>query len=425
MNLIGTAFLGSLLTLLRMLTGFIVTKAVAIYLGPSGVALLGQLQSFVAGVNGLIANQIGQGIVRFTSEYRSDRKYEITKNWWSAAASLLMFTVSVAMVAIIVSSKQLSLWLLNNEELYWLFIIVGISLPLNALNSVLLSVLNGLGENKKNIITSMISVCFATCSSILFIFLWGVIGGLFAVAINNSIAAVIVIIRVWNSPWFKVKYWFSRVDKEKRKVFIGYMIMGIVGALTGPTALITIRNLITSEVSIEAAGIWQAVIRISDAYLGMFTIGIGMYYFPKAASISSSSELIRETRYVIITIFPFLLLAIGCIFYLRDYIISILYSDDFYSARELFCPQLIGDMFRLLSFVPASILLAKGYFKLNATSEICINLLYVLLSYILLAKGEGVISINISYAIVYILYFIFSCVFFFYHCRRLNRVGVL
>jgi len=39
MNLIGTAFLGALLTLLRMLTGFIVTKFVAVSVGPTGVAI--------------------------------------------------------------------------------------------------------------------------------------------------------------------------------------------------------------------------------------------------------------------------------------------------------------------------------------------------------------------------------------------------
>ncbi|MCV5473250.1 O-antigen flippase, partial [Escherichia coli] len=87
-----------------------------------------------------------------------------------------------------------------------------------------------------------------------------------------------------------------------RKVFIGYMLMGVIGAFTGPTALITIRNLITASISIEAAGIWQAVAKISDAYLGIFTIGIGMYYFPKAAAITSSTVLRKETKHVFVLI---------------------------------------------------------------------------------------------------------------------------
>lgn len=421
MKLLGTVFLGGLLTLFRMLTGFIVTKFVAVYVGPTGVALLGQLQSFVAGVNGLIANQIGQGIVRFTAEHK-DSDYEITKEWWSAAASLLLMTVVIVGGLVTLLSKPISLWLFDNTELYWLFIIVGFSLPLNALNSVLLGVLNGFGENKKHIYTSMISVCFTTLSSIGFLYLFGLNGGLFAIAINNGIAAIIVIARVYRAPWFKFKFWFAQVDKKKRKVFIGYMLMGIVGAFTGPTALITIRNLISSSISVEAAGIWQAVVKISDSYLGVFTIGIGMYFFPKAAAIVTASELRRETKHVILLITPFLALAIVSVFILRDFIIALLYSQEFYSARDLFMPQLAGDFFRLLAFVPASILLAKGYFRLNASAEILMNFCFVLFSYILLELDYGLVSVNLAYASIYLFYLIFSVMFFNYHCRQLDTV---
>lgn len=422
MKLIGTAFLGALLTLLRMLTGFIVTKFVAVSVGPNGVALLGQLQSFVAGVNGLIANQIGQGVVRFTAEHVNSG-YEATKEWWSAATSLLIMTVSVSSIGIILMSEYLSLWLFNNKSLYWLLIIVGLSLPFNAMNSIFLGVLNGLNENKKNILTSMISVCFTTAVTITFLYVWGLNGGLFAVAINNGIAAVVVTIKVFRLPWFKFRYWFAKVDNGKKKIFVGYMLMGVVGALTGPTAIITIRNMISSTISIDAAGMWQAVTRISDAYLAMFTIGIGLYYFPKAAAIKISSELKKETKFVILSLIPLLFAAVGCIFYFRDFIIHLLYSADFYSARELFFPQLIGDVFRLLSFVPASILLARGYFKLNAFAEILINILFVSLSYALLQQNYGVVSVNIAYAFVYFFYLVFSICFFFYHCHQLKTVG--
>lgn len=419
MRFIGTTFLGALLTLLRMLTGFVVTKFVAVSVGPNGVALLGQLQSFVAGVNGLIANQIGQGVVRFTAEHVNSG-YETTKEWWSAATSLLIMTVSVSSIGIILMSEYLSLWLFNNKALYWLLIVVGLSLPFNAMNSIFLGVLNGLNENKKNIFISMISVCFTTTVTIFFLYVWGLNGGLFAVAINNGIAAVVVIVKVYRLPWFKFRYWFAQVDNGKKKIFVGYMLMGVVGALTGPTAIITIRNMISSTISIDATGMWQAVTRISDAYLAMFTIGIGLYYFPKAATIKISCELKKETRFVIISLIPLLFAAVSCIFYFRDFIIHLLYSDDFYSARELFLPQLIGDVFRLLSFVPASILLARGYFKLNALAEVIINILFVSFSYMLLQQDYGLVSVNIAYALVYLFYLTFSVCFFFYHCHQLK-----
>ena len=199
----------------------------------------------------------------------------------------------------------------------------------------------------KNIFISMISVCFTTTVTIFFLYVWGLNGGLFfAVAINNGIAAVVVIVKkfiVYHG--LNLDTGFAQVDNGKKKIFVGYMLMGVVGALTGPTAIITIRNMISSTISIDAAGMWQAVTRISDACLAMFTIGIGLYYFPKAAAIKISCELKKETKFVILSLIPLLFAAVSCIFYFRDFIIHLLYSDDFYSARELFLPQLIGDVF--------------------------------------------------------------------------------
>ena len=297
MKLLSITIMGALLTLLRMLTGFIVAKFVAVYAGPSGVAMLGQLQSFVTGLNGLIANQIGQGVVRFSAENKNGG-YEACQPWWSAAASLLLFTIAFAFCLLAFFSKSISLWLFNNESHFWIILIVGLCLPLNALNSLLLNVLNGLGQNRKNITTGVISVLVTTLFSVAFLFLWGLNGGLLAVAINNALAASIVIWRVRKEPWFRIKYWFGFFDSSNRKILVGYMLMGVVGAMTGPMALITVRNILSDSISLDAAGLWQAVTRISDAYIAMLTIGIGMYYFPKASAIKSSASLKRETWHV-------------------------------------------------------------------------------------------------------------------------------
>ncbi|EKM6346369.1 O-antigen flippase, partial [Cronobacter sakazakii] len=45
-----TAFT-ALLTFFKMLSGFAIAKVVAIYTGPTGMAMLGQVQSVIAGLN--------------------------------------------------------------------------------------------------------------------------------------------------------------------------------------------------------------------------------------------------------------------------------------------------------------------------------------------------------------------------------------
>ena len=62
-----TAMTG-LLTLLRMAMGFVIAKVVAIYTGPTGMAMLGQVQSMVGSLNGIINAPAGSGVVCFTAE---------------------------------------------------------------------------------------------------------------------------------------------------------------------------------------------------------------------------------------------------------------------------------------------------------------------------------------------------------------------
>ena len=64
-----TAMTG-LLTLLKMAMGFVIAKVVAIYTGPTGMAMLGQVQSMVGSLNGVINAPVGSGIVRYTAEKR-------------------------------------------------------------------------------------------------------------------------------------------------------------------------------------------------------------------------------------------------------------------------------------------------------------------------------------------------------------------
>ncbi|MCX7207344.1 MAG: O-antigen translocase [Proteobacteria bacterium] len=418
MKLFNVALLGGLLTLLRMLAGFIISKCVAIYAGPAGMAQLGQLQNFVAGLNGLIANQIGQGVVRYTADNK-EQGIEACQPWWVASTSLLILNLVFSLLITVLFSHEIANWLFGNELFYWVIIVTGLALPLNAISTILMSVLNGLGDNGKNIACGMIGVICTTFFSIACLYLYGLSGGLFAVAVNNGISAVVVLLKVYKEPWFKLRHWFAKADSSKRKAMVGYMLMGIIGALTGPTAMIIVRNLITENASIDAAGLWQAVIRVSDAYVSILTIGVGMYYFPKVASIHSSLELNKETKNVLYFLMPLMIVAAVSIYISRELIIKLLFTKDFSGAGELFLTRLIGDVLRVAAFVPATILLAKGYFKLNAIAEISWNLIFVVIAFLTVPK-LGAVGANYAYIICYIIYLLFMIKFYFFHSKKMN-----
>lgn len=46
----------------KMISGFIISKIVAIYTGPSGIVLFGQIQSIVSALNGVINSRLVRGL---------------------------------------------------------------------------------------------------------------------------------------------------------------------------------------------------------------------------------------------------------------------------------------------------------------------------------------------------------------------------
>jgi PST family polysaccharide transporter len=78
---------------------------------------------------------------------------------------------------------------------------------------------------------------------------------------------------------------------------------------------------------------------------------------------------------------------------------------------DLFFWQLIGDLFKITSFILAYILLAKAMTFHYIISEIIFNILYVILSIVLIGKF-GLKGGSFAFAINYFMYLIFMVILF-------------
>src|SRR5574344_349300 len=103
-----TAMTG-LLTLLKMAMGFAIAKIVAVYTGPTGMAMLGQVQSVVASLNGLVSSPAGSGIVRFTAEQHS-QGFEACAPWWRASLQWVALLLAVTIPSACIFSQPLANW---------------------------------------------------------------------------------------------------------------------------------------------------------------------------------------------------------------------------------------------------------------------------------------------------------------------------
>ena len=71
-DLFKTSFWNGIATIIKIGTGLIINKIVAVYLGPAGVALIGQFANFTGMSNSIAGMGIGTGITKYIAEYHDD-----------------------------------------------------------------------------------------------------------------------------------------------------------------------------------------------------------------------------------------------------------------------------------------------------------------------------------------------------------------
>ncbi|MCD9475609.1 O-antigen translocase [Photobacterium phosphoreum] len=405
----------ALLTLLRMVAGFVIAKVVAIYTGPTGMAMLGQIQSIVGILNGIINAPVGTGVVRYTAE-NIDDGFESCAPWWKASLYWCVILLILIVPIGCLLSGTLSYWLFDDKGYYWLIILACIVLPFSAINTLITSIINGQQQYKRYVILGMISTLISTIIMITLIFTLNLKGALIAAVINTSISGIILLLSSLNQPWLRIKYWWGVTELEHKKKLGGYTLMTITSAISLPIALIFIRNMLVQQVGWDSAGQWQAVWKISEVYLSIITLSLSTYYLPKLSKINNvvniKSEIIKTTLVAL----PVVILAAGIVYLLRDVAISVLFTKDFYNAREFFAIQLLGDVVKIISWIFAYPMLSRGNVKIFVISELLFSFIFVLLAFVFIPIF-GVHGANYAYLLNYILYFLFVFLFYFRNMR--------
>lgn len=404
-KLLKVSALSGLLTLLRMAMGFVIAKAVAVHAGPTGMAMLGQVQNLVSCLNGIINAPSGSGVVRFTAENYKEGFAACTP-WWRAS---LYWTIVIAVFTLPVGlyfSSFIADWLLHDPSLAWIIVITVSVLPISAIGTLCNSVINGQQLYRRYITLGMVSTMLSSVVMLGLIIIAGINGALLAAAVQSALIGIVMLIANLRQPWLRASHWWGAKDVQARKEIFGYMLMAITTALTVPVSLMLVRNILVSEVGWEATGQWQAVWKISEVYLGVITIALGTYFLPRLASLTSVDAILIEIQKTAQVVLPIIIVLSLIIYFLRDLIILLLFTDKFSSSADLFAVQLCGDVIKVASWLYAYPMLSRGAAKWFISTEIIFSTTFIILTYVLV-DYTGISGVTWAYLINYLFYFIF------------------
>ncbi len=345
---------------IKIIAGIIISKFIAIFVGPEGMALIGNVRNFLSTIQSIAIAGLYDGVVKLIGRCKNNIT-ELTSTLSTVFYFGFFSSILLAFVCYYNAEYINSLIFLNNNYTY-VIETLAIVLPFYALNMFVFSIMNGFSKYKILLVINIIGQILGLLVTILLIWQNKIDGALIAVVITPALNLLITIVGI---AFRKNLMSYIRITNIKFSILkkLGpYMVMALVSSIALPIVYIIIRNYLISEIGIKEAGYWTAVTRVSDYYLMFINSLMALYILPRFAEIDSHREFRKEVFSFYKTVLPIFAVILGIIYLSRGLLVNLLFTEEFRPIEDLFGYQILGDFMRVMSMVIAYKFLAKKMF---------------------------------------------------------------
>ena len=402
--------LNSLSVVLRLFIGLITSKVIAVFIGPSGLALLGNFRNFVGSFETVSTLGFQNGIVKYVAESK-EKEIELKKYVSTIVLSILLVSLSLSLFLFSFSDFCNRLIFGINFKYNFIFKAFAFALPWYAMSLVLVSIINGLGRFKNVIYISIIGNCVGLLVSVFFITKFQVNGALLSIIITPSLLFLISFYYINKEVSLVGCVRFYYFDFKIIKNLSSYFLMALVSGVIGSIVYIAVRKNIIATIGIQEAGYWEAISKMSSYYLVFISSILTLYFLPKLAVAKNNLESQKVFWSFYKTIFPIFIAGLIFIFILRTYIVKLLFTSEFLPVTDLFLWQFLGVVFKVASMILGYQFFAKKLTFVFILSEFfSFGVLYFLSDYLIRILGlEGIVMAqaidNFIYLLVLVIYF--------------------
>jgi PST family polysaccharide transporter len=403
LTLIKTSLLNAIAVGVKMLTLLGLNKILALYVGPAGYAALGQFQNAMQMISALASGAINTGVTKYTAEYHEDEARQ--RAVWQTAGTIALVGSVVLSLLVFAFRTELAQWFLSDVSLAPVFGWFAATLVLLVFNTLLLAILNGKKDIHRYVVANIAGSVFALLVTSAMVVQWGLMGALVGFAVYQSLAFLVTLALCVRTPWFRLSHLFGRMDKEVFKNLSKYTAMALISAAMVPLSHILIRNHLGETLGWTAAGYWEAMWRLSGAYLMLATSTLSVYYLPRLSELKTRAEIKNEIMAGYRVILPVAAACSLLVYLLRETIVKVLFTEDFLPMDVLFFWQLVGDILKIASWIFAFVMLGKSMTMLFISTEIIYSAVFLGLT-VLLVGHMGLVGVSVAHAISYALYLV-------------------
>jgi len=403
MGLLKTSVLNGVAVGTKMGTGLVLNKILAVYVGPAGYAVIGQLQNVISITTTFASGAINTGVTKYTAEYH-DQPAKLRSLWKTAGT----FTVGGAFfigLIIAIFRNYISDQFLNNIEYSKALVWLAACLLFISLNSLLLAILAGQKSVKRYVAASIAGSLISLITSGFLAWKYGLSGVLAALSLGQGISFGATVLLCRKLEWCTIGGLAGRVNWEMARKLGHYVLMAIATATAVPVTQILIRGQIQEVYSASYAGYWDAINKISTIYLTLATTTLSLYYLPRVAEIRKKHELRNEIWACFRIVVPVIAIASCSIFVLRSQLVGLLFTPEFLPMTGLMGWQMLGDVFKIASWLFAYVVIGKARTAVFVSTEIFFSVSLYFLTVVLMDK-MGPSGFTAAYAANYVLYFL-------------------
>jgi PST family polysaccharide transporter len=403
--LLKVAGFNSIQVLIKIGIGAAMSKIIAFYVGPAGLALMGNLRNFSQSISTIATLGLENGIVKKTAEYQSlkEKLFKTLNAGWSH-----VFVLSIILAIMLAGFHDtISRWLFFNQEYDGVLLMLVLSLPLFSVFIFISSVLQGLELFKRYITLNIIMSLAMFIVSASLAVNYGTSGALYALAVVPYLQFTIAVIyatSLSSELGFKLLDLFRfDFDREYSNRLLKFSFLALFSAFAVPFVNILVRKELQVELGDDQAGFWEAMVRISTYYMMFATSLISMYVLPGFSKDDSAANFRKVAGNFYKTILPLVVLGLMTVYLCRELLVLFLFNEDFLPMTQLFKWQLSADFVRIVTFVLAFRFIALNDIKRYLIAEVLSIASFYILSVILI-EMYGLEGVTMAYLGNYIFY---------------------
>ena len=392
----------SVSTALKIGLGFFSAKVSALYLGPSGMVLVGQVNNFMQVTAGAIGNGANTAVVNLTAQQAGSR--ESLQQLWGSAMRLVLAIASVTALVVVLAAGPLSSWLFFSPQYWPVVVAAGFVLLLAVADNVVTGALNGLQQLNAIAHAGIVAACLEFGLFVSLTWTFGVWGALLAMTFVYGIRLAISCTIAFRSGVMRPDDLWSAFDRKSLRDVAGFYPMLLAHSIALPLGLLLVRGIVVRAAGLEQAGFLQAAWRLSDTYVAVLTTALGLFFMAQFSSLTDEAERGAMLRRTILQVVAVTAIAATGIYLLRDFVVRVVLTREFLPMTFLLPYQLVGDVLKMACYPMQMALVSRRRSAIYIAQAIGAPALYVALTFAAVST-LGAKAAPVAYASAYGLVF--------------------